>query len=80
MQLSTDAEVPAGLKTFAGKVRITAVQATPFAVPYARAPRFASGSVSSADNVHVRVHNDIGLTGQAERSRGRIPTASHRPR
>ena len=47
-------------------MRITAVEAIPFAVAYTRAPRFASGSVSSADNVLVRVHSDAGLVGQAE--------------
>ena len=66
MQLGTDAGALAGLQTFAGTVRITAVEAIPFAVPYTRAPRFASGAVTSADNVLVRVHSDAGLTGEAE--------------
>ena len=35
-------------------------------MPYRRAPKFASGSVDSADNVLVRVHTDAGLIGQAE--------------
>ena len=56
----------AAVETFAGAVRITAVEAIPFAVPYRREPRFASGSVSRADNVLVRVHTDAGLVGQAE--------------
>ena len=47
-------------------MRITALEAIPFAVPYRRAPEFASGSVSNADNVLVRVHTDAGLVGQAE--------------
>jgi L-alanine-DL-glutamate epimerase-like enolase superfamily enzyme len=50
----------------AGTVRITALEAIPFAVPYRRAPEFASGRVSDADNVLVRVHTDAGLVGQAE--------------
>ena len=52
--------------TAIGTVRITAVEAIPFAVPYTRAPAFASGTVSRADNVLVRVHTDAGLVGQAE--------------
>lgn len=66
MRLSTDPALGAALETFAGAVRITTVEAIPFAVPYRRQPRFASGSVSSADNVLVRVHTDAGLVGQAE--------------
>ncbi len=54
------------LETFVGTARITAVEAIPFAVPYRRRPRFASGTVTSADNVLVRVHTDAGLVGQAE--------------
>src|SRR6476620_1459071 len=54
------------LETFVGTARITAVEAIPFALPYRRVPEFASGSVSSADNVLVRVHTDAGLVGQAE--------------
>ena len=49
-----------------GLTRITAVEAIPFALPYVRAPRFASGAVTTADNVLVRVHTDAGLVGQAE--------------
>jgi L-Ala-D/L-Glu epimerase len=63
MQVSTD---PGALQALAGTVRITGIEAIPFALPYRRAPRFASGSVSSADNVLVRVHSDTGLVGQAE--------------
>ncbi|MGI8712959.1 MAG: hypothetical protein ACR2NR_07220 [Solirubrobacteraceae bacterium] len=49
-----------------GTVRITAVEAIPYLVPYRRPARFASGTVTSADNVLVRVHTDAGLVGQAE--------------
>ena len=66
MRLGTDPATFAAFEAFAGAVRITAVEGIPFAVPYTRAPRFASGSVSSADNVLVRVHSDAGLVGQAE--------------
>src|SRR6476620_8655694 len=54
------------LETFVGTARITALEAIPFAVPYRREPKFASGTVTSADNVLVRVHTDAGLVGQAE--------------
>ena len=66
MQVSPDPATLATLRTLAGTVRITAVEAIPFAVPYRRPPEFASGKVSSADNVLVRVHSDAGLVGQAE--------------
>jgi L-alanine-DL-glutamate epimerase-like enolase superfamily enzyme len=66
VQVSTDPATLAALQTPAGTVRITAVEAIPFALPYGRPPAFASGTVSSADNVLVRVHSDAGLVGQAE--------------
>lgn len=47
-------------------VRITAVEAIPFAIPYKRPAGFASGIVTTADNVLVRVHTDAGLLGHAE--------------
>jgi L-Ala-D/L-Glu epimerase len=47
-------------------VRIAALEAIPFAVPYRRPAGFASGTVTTADNVLVRVHTDAGLVGQAE--------------
>jgi L-alanine-DL-glutamate epimerase-like enolase superfamily enzyme len=66
MHLSGDPATLAAPGTLAGTVRITAVEAIPFALPYRRAPAFASGSVATADNVLVRVHTDAGLTGEAE--------------
>ena len=66
MQLRAEPSTVAAVETFAGTVGITAVEAIPFALPYRRAPKFASGSVDSADNVLVRVHTDAGLVGQAE--------------
>ena len=66
MRLSADPATTAALDTFADTVRITAIEAIPFALPYRRAPKFASGSVDRADNVLVRVHTDAGLVGHAE--------------
>lgn len=66
MRFGTDPGTLPELHALAGEVRITMVEAIPFALPYRRAPMFASGSVSSADNVLVRVHTDAGLVGQAE--------------
>ncbi|MBV9414396.1 MAG: hypothetical protein JO363_05410 [Solirubrobacterales bacterium] len=66
MRFSTDPATTVALDTFAGTVRITAIEAVPFALPYRRAPKFASGSVEQADNVLVRVHTDAGLVGHAE--------------
>ena len=58
---------PAGAADARGAdVRITALEAIPFAVPYRRPAGFASGTVTMADNVLVRVHTDAGLVGQAE--------------
>jgi L-alanine-DL-glutamate epimerase-like enolase superfamily enzyme len=66
MTSSTDAAIRPALRALCGAVRVTAVEAIPFAVPYRRPARFASGTVTSADNVLVRVHTDAGLVGQAE--------------
>ncbi|HEY8582205.1 MAG TPA: enolase C-terminal domain-like protein, partial [Capillimicrobium sp.] len=59
-------EPTAGRPAASSDVRITAVEAIPFQLPYRRAPRFASGTVERADNVLVRLHTDAGLTGVAE--------------
>jgi L-alanine-DL-glutamate epimerase-like enolase superfamily enzyme len=66
IRLARDPESVRAVDALAGAVRISAVEAIPFALPYRRAPKFASGSVMSADNVLVRVHTDAGLVGQAE--------------
>lgn len=47
-------------------VRITAIEAIPYVIPYRRPAEFASGTVTAADNVLVRVHTDAGLVGHAE--------------
>jgi L-alanine-DL-glutamate epimerase-like enolase superfamily enzyme len=46
--------------------RIVEVEAIPYALPYRRPARFASGTVERADNVLVRIHTDAGLVGHAE--------------
>ena len=47
-------------------MKITALEAIPFAIPYRKPLHFASGEVHSADHVLVRVHTDEGITGTAE--------------
>ncbi|MGW8374829.1 enolase C-terminal domain-like protein [Streptomyces sp. ODS28] len=47
-------------------MKITDVEAIPFAIPYRKPLRFASGEVHAAEHVLVRVHTDDGLVGTAE--------------
>jgi L-Ala-D/L-Glu epimerase len=47
-------------------MKITKVEAIPFAIPYRKPLRFASGEVTGAEHVLIRVHTDEGLTGAAE--------------
>jgi L-alanine-DL-glutamate epimerase-like enolase superfamily enzyme len=47
-------------------VKITRVEAIPFAIPYKKPLRFASGEVHVAEHVLVRVHTDDGVVGVAE--------------
>ncbi|WP_109474072.1 mandelate racemase/muconate lactonizing enzyme family protein [Ornithinimicrobium cavernae] len=47
-------------------MKITRIEAIPFAIPYAKTLKFASGEVRTADHVLVRVHTDEGLVGTAE--------------
>lgn len=47
-------------------MKITEVEAIPFAIPYTKPLRFASGEVRAAEHVLVRVHTDDGLVGIAE--------------
>lgn len=47
-------------------MKITAIDAIPYAIPYARPLRFASGEVHSAEHVLVRIHADNGLVGVAD--------------
>jgi L-alanine-DL-glutamate epimerase-like enolase superfamily enzyme len=47
-------------------VKITQVEAIPFAIPYKKPLRFASGEIHVAEHVLVRVHTDDGIVGVAE--------------
>jgi L-Ala-D/L-Glu epimerase len=47
-------------------MKIAKVEAIPFAIPYRKPLRFASGEVHVADHVLVRVHTDDGVVGVAE--------------
>ncbi|USQ81391.1 enolase [Ornithinimicrobium faecis] len=47
-------------------MKITQIEAIPFAIPYAKTLKFASGEVRTADHVLVRVHTEDGLVGTAE--------------
>jgi L-Ala-D/L-Glu epimerase len=47
-------------------MKITGVEAIPFAIPYRKPLRFASGEVHVAEHVLVRVHTDDGVVGVAE--------------
>ncbi|MBF6382622.1 mandelate racemase/muconate lactonizing enzyme family protein [Nocardia farcinica] len=47
-------------------MKITSVEAIPFAIPYRKPLRFASGEVHTAEHVLVRVHTDDGVVGVAE--------------
>ena len=47
-------------------MKIVKIEAIPFAIPYRKPLRFASGEVRVADHVLVRVHSDDGIVGVAE--------------
>lgn len=47
-------------------MKITRIEAIPFAIPYVKTLKFASGEVHTADHVLVRVHTEDGLVGTAE--------------
>lgn len=47
-------------------MKITGVEAIPFAIPYRKPLAFASGQVHAAEHVLVRVHTDDGVVGVAE--------------
>lgn len=47
-------------------MKITQVEAIPFAIPYRKPLRFASGEVAAAEHVLVRVHTEDGVVGIAE--------------
>lgn len=47
-------------------MKITKLEAIPFSIPYRKPLHFASGAVTAAEHVLVRVHTDDGLVGTAE--------------
>ncbi len=47
-------------------MKITAVEAIPFAIPYRKPLRFASGEVHTAEHVLIRVRTEDGVVGIAE--------------
>lgn len=47
-------------------MKITKIEAIPFAIPYRKPLKFASGEVHVAEHVLVRIHTDDGLIGTAE--------------
>ncbi len=47
-------------------MKITAIEAIPFRIPYRKPLKFASGEVHVADHVLVRIHTDDGILGIAE--------------
>jgi L-Ala-D/L-Glu epimerase len=47
-------------------MKITGIETIPYAIPYAKPLRFASGEVSAAEHVLVRIHTDEGLVGTAD--------------
>ena len=47
-------------------MKITRIEAIPFAIPYVKPLKFASGEVHAAEHVLVRVYTDDGVVGVAE--------------
>ncbi|MFG1921860.1 mandelate racemase/muconate lactonizing enzyme family protein [Cryptosporangium sp. NPDC048952] len=47
-------------------MKITGVEAIPFAIPYTKPLRFASGEVTTAEHVLVRISTEDGVVGTAE--------------
>ena len=47
-------------------MKIAAIEAIPYSIPYRHPLHFASGSVHEADHVLVRVHTDDGVVGTAD--------------
>ncbi|GHD05283.1 enolase C-terminal domain-like protein [Zhihengliuella salsuginis] len=47
-------------------MRITRLEAIPYAIEYTHPLRFASGEVRTADHVLIRVHTDDGVVGEAD--------------
>lgn len=47
-------------------MKITSIEAIPYAIPYIKPLKFASGEVHVAEHVLVRVHTDDGIVGTAD--------------
>ncbi|MGF4046156.1 mandelate racemase/muconate lactonizing enzyme family protein [Paenarthrobacter nitroguajacolicus] len=47
-------------------MKIERIEAIPYSIPYARALKFASGEVTAAEHVLVRIHTDTGICGVAD--------------
>ena len=47
-------------------MKIERIEAIPYAIPYARPLKFASGEVTAAEHVLVRIHTDTGICGVAD--------------
>lgn len=47
-------------------MKITAIEAIPYAIPYTQPLKFASGEVTTADHILVRIHTDAGMIGTAD--------------
>lgn len=47
-------------------MKITAIEAIPYSIPYSKPLKFASGEVHVAEHVLVRVHTDDGVVGTAD--------------
>lgn len=47
-------------------MKITRIEAIPYAIPYTHPLTFASGQVDTADHVLVRVHTEDGVVGEAD--------------
>jgi L-alanine-DL-glutamate epimerase-like enolase superfamily enzyme len=47
-------------------MKIERIEAIPYEIPYVRALKFASGQVTTADHVLLRIHTDAGIIGQAD--------------
>jgi len=47
-------------------MKITAIEAIPYAIPYTHPLKFASGEVTTADHILVRIHTDAGIVGTAD--------------
>ena len=47
-------------------MKVVRIEAIPFAIPYVKPLRFASGEVHTAEHVLVRLHTDDGVVGVAE--------------